>query len=422
MTTSNSIRDKYFAGELFKYGDIVEDIKTGEKMKILDRGSNYVTVAIGEKVVKRWLNEVQEVSVDIVEEQKVKQPVDFLILENGQIQLFGHITQNFDRDLSEFILEQFEEFDDLYSKHQIIKCLDYAIGDTDSDRAYDLLLKVESFYTKKDKYTPFIVEALKTDIERKRMAEIIASVAEVRPSKTVNQTITQSMRALREKYTSRKQWEVLWPLFKLAMASGIDGIRQNLPYTFGSPSTTQAANESLEDEVFVATLEENIDLAVEDLEWEDIECLLSEETELSEELLTEVLTLAGRNKLSHKMSQHSDYIAVRRTRALKRAASADVILSRARRLAEIMLKRRMFHKNPNDLNRQEKERFESGEPARRALVAKLATRLIGKVRALQNSRVHHAASNVTHKPGDHTVAAPHAMVSTTPVVVKSGAS
>lgn len=405
MTTSNSIRDRYFAGEIFKYGDIVEDVKTGEKMKILDRGSNYVTVAMGDEVIKRWLNEVQEVSTPVLEEKgDAPAPVDFVLQEDGQIKLFGHVTQNFNQELSELVIEQFSEFDDLYSQHQIVKCLDYAIGDSDIDRAYDLLLKVESFYGKKNKTVPFIVEALKTDIERKRMSEIIASIAEIRPSKTVNQTVSQAMRALKEKYTSRKQWEVLWPLFKLAMASGIDGIRQNLPYTFGSPESTQAANESFDDLVFNAALEDNIDITVEDLEWEDVDCLLAEEEQLSEELLTEVLTLAGRNKLSHKMAQHSDYIAVRRTRAMQRSASTDVIMSRARRLAEIMLKRRMFHKNPAELNRQEKERFESGEPARRALVAKLATRLVAKVRALQSDRVHHATASVSHKPGDHTVA------------------
>lgn len=405
MTTSNSIRDRYFAGEIFKYGDIVEDVKTGEKMKILDRGSNYVTVAMGDEVIKRWLNEVQEVSTPVLEEKgDSPAPVDFVLQEDGQIKLFGHVTQNFSQELSELVIEQFSEFDDLYSQHQIVKCLDYAIGDSDIDRAYDLLLKVEGFYGKKNKTVPFIVEALKTDIERKRMSEIIASIAEIRPSKTVNQTVSQAMRALKEKYTSRKQWEVLWPLFKLAMASGIDGIRQNLPYTFGSPESTQAANESFDDLVFNAALEDNIDITVEDLEWEDVDCLLAEEEQLSEELLTEVLTLAGRNKLSHKMAQHSDYIAVRRTRAMQRSASTDVIMSRARRLAEIMLKRRMFHKNPAELNRQEKERFESGEPARRALVAKLATRLVAKVRALQSDRVHHATASVSHKPGDHTVA------------------
>jgi len=77
----------------------------------------------------------------------------------------------------------------------------------------------------------------------------------------------------------------------------------------------------------------------------------------------------------------------------------------------------MFHKAPDQLNRGEKERFEAGATARRALVAKLAMRLVGKVRQLQSSRAHHAASNVTHKPGDHTVTAAN-----TQAVLQAGAS
>lgn len=401
MTTEKSIRDKYFANEIFKYGDIVEDTKTGAQMKILDRGSNYVTVAIGDEVKKKWLNEVKE----ILDEKAAltaptdEKPRDFVLLENGQIKMFGHVTHNFDVELSALVLEQFEEFDDLYSKHQIIKCLDYAMGDPDMDRAYENLIKVESFYEKRGIQAPFIVEGLKTDVERKRLAEIIAAVADVRPSKTNYQTVTQAIKALRAKYQSRKQWEVLWPLFKLATQAGMDGIMQNLPYTFENPSKTGAVKEFVEDTAFYTVLEENIEDLVEDLEWEDVIEAFGEE-DLSEDLLMETLSLDSRNKLSRKMSQHADFIEVRRARALNRAATSDVLMSRARRLAEIMLKRRMFHKDAHDMTRQEKERFESGAIGRRAVVAKLAQRLIGKVRQLQNARAHHHNTAVTHKPNE----------------------
>lgn len=406
-----SIRDKYFANEIFKYGEIVEDITTGEKMKILDRGSNYVTVATSKEVIKKWLNEIREETIveDVVEVQPKTQ--DFIIQEDGQIKLFGHVTNNFNSELSEFILEQFAEFDDLYSKHQIIKCLDYAIGDTDIERAYDLLEKVDAFYSKKSMQSPIIVEGLKTDIERKRLAEIIAAVADIRPSKTVQQTVSMSIKELRKKYTQRKQWEVIWPLFKLAMNAGMDGIMQNLPYTFESPNSARETNEELEDIVFCSTLEDNLDTLVEDMEWEDYESTF-EEAELCEEFLSETLSITGRSKLAHKMSQHADYLSVRRGRALQRAATSDVLMSRARRLAEIMLKRRMFHKDPGTLNRQEKERFEAGASGRRVLIAKLAQRLIGKVRALQSTRAHHTHTQVSDKNPETVVRQAKAVLST----------
>lgn len=398
--TEKSIRDKYFAGELFRYGEIVEDIKTGAKMKILDRGSNYVTVSSNGNVEKRWLNEIkEEVVLEAVAEVK-EQPKEFEILESGQIKMFGHDTLNFDAELSLLVIEQFEQFDDLYSKHQIIKCMDYAIGDTDNDRAYDLLEKVDAFYAKKELNSPFIVEALKTDIERRRLAEIIATVADIEPQKSNYNTVTAAIKSLKAKYQSRKQWEVLWPLFKLASNSGLDGILQSLPYQFD----TKNVAEVVEDLVTYRTFEENLDLVVDDLEEEDIYEAFAEGEFDQEAMLSEVLSIEARNKLGRKMSNRSDVIAAKRERALTRAATPDVLMARARRLAETMVKRRIFKKAPGMMNRQEKERFESGAVARRAMIAKLAQRLVGKVRALQSARIHHQSTAASHQV-DHKTAA-----------------
>lgn len=399
--TEKSIRDKYFAGELFRYGEIVEDINTGAKMKILDRGSNYVTVSCNGNVEKRWLNEIKE-EVALVEEAATvkEEPKEFEILESGQIKMFGHDTLNFDAELSTLVVEQFGQFDDLYSKHQIVKCLDYAIGDSDIDRAYDLLEKVDSFYSKKDIQPPFVVEALKTDIERRRLAEIIATVADIEPQKSNYNTVAAAIKSLKAKYQSRKQWEVLWPLFKLASNSGLDGILQSLPYQFD----TKNLAETIEDLVTYRTLEENIDLVVDDLEEEDIHEAFTEEEFDQDAMLSEVLSIDARLKLGRKMSNRSDVISKKRERALTRAATPDVLMARARRLAETMVKRRMFKKAPDLMNRQEKERFESGAVARRAMIAKLAQRLVGKVRALQSARIHHQPAPASHQM-DHKTAA-----------------
>jgi hypothetical protein len=400
-----SIRDKYFAGELFRYGEIVEDVNTGAKMKILDRGSNYVTVSCNGNVEKRWLNEVKEETVIETPVEVVEAPKEFEILESGQIKMFGHDTLNFDAELSTLVIEQFEQFDDLYSKHQIIKCLDYAIGDTDIDRSYELLEKVEAFYAKKEIQAPFIVEALKNDIERRRLAEIIAAVAEIAPQKSNYNTVAAAIKKLKEKYQSRKQWEVLWPLFKLASASGLDGILQSLPYQFDNKPVV----EDVEDLVVCRTLEEHVELFVEEFELDDVYEAFDEEEFDAETMLSEVLSIENRNKLGRKMSARSDVIASKRERALSRAATPDVLMSRARKLAETMVKRKMFKKAPSSMTRQDKERFEAGAFGRRALIAKLAQRLIGKVRALQSARIHHqptpASHQVDHKTAENSRAA-----------------
>lgn len=389
INTEKSLRDRYFDNEIYLTGDIVEDVTTGQQMKIVDRGANYITVATSDGMVKKWLKEVKEVT--LTEETKQRKD-DFNITESGQIVLFGYDTKNLDKETSELLIEQFSEFDDLYSQHQIVKCLDLAIQENDTEHAYSLLQKIEGFYSKHSIGVPFIVEGMKNDIERRRITEILAAVAEIKPSKSNYQTVVDSIKALKEKYQTRKQWEVLWPFFKLAKDAGLMGIMQNLPFNF---STEKVSEETISDNIITETLEDNIDLLVEDLDFEDI-AEAFEDDDYSDALLTETLSIETRNKMSRKLKQHSPMITIRRERALSRSASTSVLLQRARKLAETMLKRRIFHKPASDMTRQEKERFESGIPKRKALVARLAQKLVAKVRMLQTARLHHNTSPVSH--------------------------
>jgi hypothetical protein len=392
-TPEKSLRDRYFANDIFRIGDIVEDTTNGSTLKIIDRGSNYVTVTSQDGVVtKKWLNEVVEptkvIPEIILEEVK---PKDFTILESGQIKLFGYETKNFDQNVSELMLEQFDEFDDLYSKHQIIKCLDLAIQETSADKAYSLIEKVSGFYTKHKISEPLIVEQIRSDIERRRIVEILATIADVKPTMSYYKTISESIQALRSKYKQRSQWEIIYPFFKLAESYGLTGIIQKLPFDFST-----LKEEEQQDNVVLMTLEENFDMLCDELCMEDIDEAFSGE-ESSEELLTEVLSIETRNKLSRKLSQRSGVIAVKRERAMSKAATTEVLMNRARKLAETLLKRVMFHKAAGDLNRQEKERFEAGAQRRKALVARLAMKLLPQVRQLQSLRLHH-----DHKPVSHS--------------------
>lgn len=395
-TPEKTLRDRYFSNDIFKIGDIVEDTTSGEKMKILDRGSNYVTVASSAGIFKKWLNEITEeiVKIDeIINENKVSKEVfidtDFEIMESGQLKIFGYETRNFNVELSEFLIEQFSEFTDLYSKHQIVKCLDFALHESDLSRAYDLLEKVDGFYSKQNLTSPLIVEIVKNDTERTRIAEILATVAGIKPDKNNAATVTNSVKALKDKYQTRRQWEVLMPFLILARDAGLTGAVQNLPYGVSSFTEEQR------DEIVLDVFEENLDLVVADLEYDDIAEAFEEE-DFDTLTIEEGLSIETRNKLSIKLKQHAPQLEVRRERALNKSASSSVLMQRARRLAETMMKRRMFHKPATEMSRQEKERFESGAGKRRALIAKLAQRLLGKVRMLQTARLHHTDTPVSH--------------------------
>lgn len=397
--TEKTLRERYISNEIFLIGSLVEDAKTGEKLKIIDRGANYITVASSNGISKKWLSEVVE--EPITEPTQVNTPKldagsaaplvvestvdkEFELLESGQIKIFGHETKNFDCDLSTLMLEQFSEFDDLYSKHQIVKCLDLALHESNIDRMYELLGKVEIFYKKQNMSSPFIVEAMKNDIERKRIAEIIAAVAEIEPSPSNYQTVVDSIKALKIKYKTKQQWEVLWPFLKLAKESGLAGIMVNLPFNFSSDNKTSVTEEIDVHDIIVEAMEDNLELLIDDLEYSDVASAFDESDFVDEELSIET-----REKLSRKMKQFAPMLGVKRERAMTKSASTAVIMQRARRLAEIMLKTRIFHKPAHDMSRQEKERFEAGASKRTALVARLAQKLVGKVRMLQTNRIHH---------------------------------
>lgn len=388
----STLREKYLANEIFRIGDVVADSKNGEQLKILDRGSNYITVESSSGVKKKWLNEL------IVETTPAVEP-NFMMTETGQLKMFGYESKAFDEYLTNELIEQFSEFDDLYSKHQIIKILDSAIIEQDLDRKYELLEKVSSFYTKQQIEEPLIVEGFKSEIERMRLAQIIATVAGTEVvNKSAYQTIKTAVAELRKKYTEKKQWLVLWPFFVLVHNAGISGIISTLPYKFDmaqvSDDPTQKPYDAKLTEELTQLFEDNLDELVESFEMADITETFSED-EYSDELLTEeqideVLSFTSRLSLGRKLKSRETTLGIKRERALTHGASSSVLMGRARRMAETMLKRRMFRKEPGQMSRQEKERFEKGASRRKLLIARLAQRLVGKVRTIQNTRMHAA--------------------------------
>lgn len=380
---TTDLRNKYFSNEIFRIGELVEDTTTGEKMKILDRGSNYVTVATSTGIVKKWLNEVKEETIIVLEESKPQIEIekDFELLESGQIKLFGYDTKSFDKNLSEFIIEQFSEFDDLYSKHQIIKNLDIALSETDNDKGFSLIEKVESFYNKQNILPPFILESKKNDFERRKITEILASVAGVKLESSNTQTITNIIKEFKDKYKTKQQWDVLNPFLDIAYSYGLTNATQNLPFS------SSHIKEDIETDIIFEVFDDNLDYIVDDIEIEDI-IESFEDSDFSDDI-TEGLSITTRAALGRKLKHREPILVIKRERAMVKSASSEVLLSRARKLAETMLKRRMFKKSPADMSRQEKERFEAGAFKRKALVARLAQRLMSKVRMLQSTRLHH---------------------------------
>lgn len=345
---TKTLRERYIDNEILLIGEIVKDQKSGEDVKILDRGSNYVTVESSTGIQKKWIQDVisEETTTSIPKE-------DFVLLESGQIKMFGFETQNFDTNLSSFIIEQFEEFDDLYSKHQIVKLLDTALVESDIDRQFETLGKVSNFYKKHSIQEPLLVEALKNNIERLRLAEIIASIAEIEIKNSPYETVTDAVKVLRKKYTDPKQWQVLWPFFRMIDASGITGIIQMLPFKQDARAPLAWASKMTES--VISVMEASVDELFASLQDSDLINTFSAD-ELVEAMEATKLTPA---------------------------VNTSILSDRSKKLAETIIKRNMFQKSPNELSDSEKETFDSTAFRRKYLVAQLAQKLLPKIKELQ---------------------------------------
>ena len=349
---TKTLRERYIDNEILLIGEIVKDQKTGEDVKILDRGSNYVTVESSTGIQKKWIQDVISEETTPTVSQEVKE--DFILLESGQIKLFGFETQNFDLNLSNFILEQFDEFDDLYSKHQIVKLLDAALIESNIDRQFETLEKVSNFYKKHSIQEPLIVEALKNNIERLRLAEIIASIAEIEIKNSPYETVVDAVKVLRKKYTDPKQWQVLWPFFRMIDASGITGIIQMLP--FRQDIKKPLAWSSKMTESIISTMEASVD---------------------------ELFTSFVDSDIIDTFSADELVEAMEVTKLIP-AVNTSVLSDRTKKLAETIVKRNMFQKSPNELTDVEKETFVSTKCRRKYLVAQLAQKLLPKIKELQS--------------------------------------
>jgi hypothetical protein len=76
--------------------------------------------------------------------------------------------------------------------------------------------------------------------------------------------------------------------------------------------------------------------------------------------------------------------------ALKRYSSTEVINKRARRLAIMLMKKRMLRgRNPSEVSISEKERIEKAIAKRKPIINRIASKLVSRVRKVEKARMSH---------------------------------
>ena len=102
--------------------------------------------------------------------------------------------------------------------------------------------------------------------------------------------------------------------------------------------------------------------------------------------LSEALSRQARLKLRIAMRRNKAKITQKRKIALKRHSTTDVLKKRAHKLALKMLKQKFAHKALSDMSMADKERVEKILQAKKALVNRLAMKMLPVVRKIEQER------------------------------------
>ena len=148
--------------------------------------------------------------------------------------------------------------------------------------------------------------------------------------------------------------------------------------------------DKLADDDYLEAYEEDELSLVDDETGEEIE-KHPDEDKLSEESLMEVLSRTERMKAKFRLRRTASKRARSTKIALKRYSTTETINKRARRLAIMLMKKRMLRgRNPSQVSIGEKERIERAIEKRKPIINRIASKLVSRVRKVEKARMSHS--------------------------------
>lgn len=154
--------------------------------------------------------------------------------------------------------------------------------------------------------------------------------------------------------------------------------------------------------------DEEMQKMVDDLDWEDIEDLYGDDEkiedeeeddednkkEVNEQTLYEKLSIQARTKKRQSFSRTKGVRNVARTMKLKRSSSTEVLQKRAVLAARRALYQRFLRgRDKSSLSASEKDRIEQQVKNLKNIQASLATRMMPKIRAIEQKRLANYRAN-----------------------------
>jgi hypothetical protein len=147
--------------------------------------------------------------------------------------------------------------------------------------------------------------------------------------------------------------------------------------------------DKLADDDYLEAYEEE-DLALVDAETGEEIPKHPDEDKLSEDALLEVMSRTERMKAKFRLRRTASKRQRATKIALKRYSSTETVNKRARRLAIMLMKKKMLRgRNPSTVSIGEKERIERAISRRKVIINRIASKLVSRVRKVEKARMSH---------------------------------
>jgi nicotinic acid mononucleotide adenylyltransferase len=248
----DTLRDKYFKGEIYHIGDIVES--NGAQYEIIDRGSNYVTVVNDEgKLSRKWIQDIKVIG-SLVEQDINVNRLSYKGFVPQNIQKKINIVESFKKTLSDKtitdplgILNALKLTDSYMKMNESASEEDLHRWDSELERARESLENINQFHIHESYWNTYrqelnammdkkIEEGL-TNITIKsadkiKVARIIADMLGVENAEKMSspsQLINMGMRKVKNKPMRPELANVLSKMLKLADDIGVKYDKGSLP-------------------------------------------------------------------------------------------------------------------------------------------------------------------------------------------------
>ena len=147
--------------------------------------------------------------------------------------------------------------------------------------------------------------------------------------------------------------------------------------------------DKLADDDYLEAYEEE-DLALVDAETGEEIPKHPDEDKLAEDTLLEVMSRTERMKAKFRLRRTASKRQRATKIALKRYSSTETVNKRARRLAIMLMKKKMLRgRNPSTVSIGEKERIERAISRRKVIINRIASKLVSRVRKVEKARMSH---------------------------------